>query len=71
MADPLPATNPIPFIHPLFCFVGRESGLVMAMRNNGDELLFASRDNAPLRWVKVGDVNADPKGIAPVEMIEE
>jgi hypothetical protein len=44
-------------------FVGNESGMVVSFRNNGEELLFASRENSPLRWVKVIEFTPDPKAV--------
>jgi hypothetical protein len=48
-------------------FVENETGVALALRNNGDEVLFASRENAPLRWVQTTDFTPDPKGIWTVE----
>ncbi len=52
-------------------FVGKESGLLVALRNNGDEGFFLSRDNAPSRWVSVGQFTADPKGLMSPEEAEK
>lgn len=65
-AKSIPALTPL--IHPLFCFVGKEGGIVVALRHDGDELLFCGREMTALRWVPVGQVVMDPKGIAPVEL---
>ena len=73
--EPSPPTAPpksipalTPLIHPMFCFHGKEAGIVVALRHDGDEVLFFGREMTPMRWVPVGTVTPDPKGIAPVEL---
>ncbi len=51
----------------LYGFVGNETGIGIALRANGDEILFASKQNSPLRWVPVGEFTPDPAGILTVE----
>lgn len=46
---------------PLIGLVGEEMGHGLAFRNNGEEILFASREMAPLRWVPITKFIADPK----------
>lgn len=37
-------------------FFGEELGVVLAARNNGEELMFACKDQGrPLRWIKYGE----------------
>lgn len=43
----------------IYGFVGKESGLIIALRENGNEGLFASRENSPLRWIKVEEFTPD------------
>ncbi|GEM_PF-6331955 len=52
---------------PLYGFVGKETGVGVALRKDGDEILFASKQNSPLRWVAVNEFTPDPAGIIPVE----
>jgi len=51
----------------LYGFVGKESGVMIALRKEGDEILFASRENAPLRWVSTSDFTPDPHGLLTPE----
>jgi hypothetical protein len=51
-------------------FVGKESGLLVALRNNGDQGFFLSRDNAPSRWIPVVEFTADAKGLLSPEEVE-
>lgn len=52
-------------------FVGKESGVLIALRAEGDEALFASRENAPLRWVKTMEFTPDPRGILSADEVRE
>jgi hypothetical protein len=52
-------------------FVKRESGQIIAFRNNGEEGLFASRENSPLRWIKVNDFIPDPKSVMTADDARE
>jgi hypothetical protein len=51
----------------LYGFVGKETGIGVALRGNGDEILFASKENSPLRWVPISEFTPDPAGILSVE----
>lgn len=56
--------------HGLIGFCGTETGLGLALRDKGDEILFASKETQPLRWVKISEFTADPKGILSAEEAE-
>ena len=58
------------WVQALIGFVGKERGAALGLRARGEELLFASRDQKPLRWVKVGEFNADPRGILTGDDLE-
>ena len=47
---------------PLYGFVGKETGVGVALRKDGDEILFASKQNSPLRWVALEPWRADANG---------
>jgi hypothetical protein len=51
----------------LYGFVGKETGIGVALRKDGDEILFASKENSPLRWISINEFTPDPAGIVPVE----
>lgn len=40
--------------------VGEEQGVGLALRKGGDEVLFASADAKPMRWVPVTEFTCDP-----------
>lgn len=52
-------------------FVGKETGVGVALRENGEELLFVTKGNdgegGPLRWIKIGDFHTDAKDIVSVD----
>ncbi len=54
-------------IEEMIGFVDSEVGLIIALSSDGMEVLFASKENAPLRWVKIGEFTPDPKGIPSAE----
>jgi hypothetical protein len=47
-----------------------ESGIIIVLRRDGEEALFASRDSVPLRWIKIGDFTPDPAGVFSVEELK-
>ncbi len=51
-------------------FVDSEVGVILALSGDGMEVLFASKENAPLRWVKIGEFTPDPRGIPSAEEVE-
>ncbi len=51
----------------LYGFVGSETGIGIALRKEGEEILFASKQNSPLRWVPIEEFTPDPAGILTVE----
>ena len=54
-------------IEEMIGFVDSEVGLIIALSSDGMEVLFASKENAPLRWVKIGEFTPDPRGIPSAE----
>jgi len=44
-----------------------QAGVVLALRADGDELLFAPRDAKPMQWIKVGEFIVDPATILTAE----
>jgi hypothetical protein len=44
-----------------------EVGIIMVLRNNGEQALFASRENTPLRWIKIEDFTPDPAAVLSAE----
>ncbi len=64
--------NSVVEIEGLYGFVGKQSGTIIAIRDNGDEVLFVSKENAPLAWIKTTEFTADPLGLpTPEEMRKE
>ena len=59
-------------IEGIFGFFGSHSGTVIALRENGDEALFVSKDNAPLEWIPTKEFTADPLAFpTPEELRKE
>ncbi len=59
--------NTVVEIEGLYGFVGTQSGQIIALRNNGDEALFASKDNTPLSWIQIVEFTPDPHGLLSPE----
>lgn len=57
--------------HPLVGLVGDEAGSAIAFRNNGEEILFASKEMAPLRWIKIAEFISDPKAMLSAEEVRK
>ena len=47
----------------VYGFFEKDSGIITAMRHNGDEALFFSRCMGPTRWIPTEKFTADPKGM--------
>lgn len=55
----------------LYGFHRKESGIVTALRYNGEEFLFASRDSGPCRWIPVTEFHVDSKCIIPPDELRK
>jgi len=64
--------NTVMEIEGLYGFVGTQSGQIIALRNNGDQALFASKENTPLTWIDIEKFTPDPAGLlTPEESAKE
>ena len=64
--------NTVLEIEGLYGFFGTQSGQIIALRNNGDEVLFASKENVPLAWIPTEKFTPDPAGLlTPEEVAKE
>ena len=63
--------NSVLEIEGVYGFVGKQSGTIIALRNNGDEVLFVSKENAPLAWIKTEEFTADPLGLPTPEELRK
>lgn len=47
----------------LIGFCGKESGVALVISSDEKRVLFVSKDNAPLRWVDIGEFSTDPVAV--------